>query len=233
MPFPYTFPFNLAARPKTETLVDQFNFDDTSKWTKVGGAAVVSGQASIPSRFIGSFFLNTLDYFESVETFDFTNSYVYGRVPSVPATAANNTYACLRVRSVKNPDQMMDIMWFSAGPVLYGNEWFPAQWASNVAYNATSQAWWRISNSGSTMNFDAAPDSAGAPGTWTSVRSVARSTIWDMTQVKVQIQAGYQTGPDSGQNGTFLVDNINMSGVAVTSLSPPVRRPNYGSLIQF
>lgn len=227
-----------AADPKTQTLVDAFTTKDTAKFTYVGGADVVSGQAVIPARFSGSFSNNTLDYLESTSIFDFTDSYVYCRAVAVPATASNNTYGALRVRSVINPNQVMDMLWFSSGDILYFDEWVPGQVFSTVPYSATDHAWWRIGCSGTdTLYWDTAPDAGGAPGTWTNQRTVtawAGPVGWDRTAVRVQLQAGYQATPDVGQIGTFTADNVNNTpgGAAATSLAPAVRRPNYGSLLQ-
>lgn len=194
--------FTAPAAAKTATLTDTFATLDRTKW-QTANATLASGQAGIP--------VNTLytGAMTSVERFDLTSSTFHAKVTpdvvnssSIAYMVLSDTQVAPSKSAVKNEVSFRK----GEGALLYF-EYVTAGVASNtsIAYSATTHAWWRVEDNGTSVLWRTSPDGT----TWTTQRTVTRATIgWTADKVQPLFGAGYwNTG--AGTPTAFLVDNVN------------------------
>lgn len=210
--------------PKTETLTDNFSSTDTAKWTYAGSATTSLGQLNIPCNTTTNTDNGTTDNITSADVYDFTDSYVSLQTITLP-TSSSGALASLRIQSQPASTSWMDICTFNGG--LYCRERVAGtkNEASIVAWSS-AVAWWRLMTVGTTMYWHTSSDGIN----WTQQRTKTAG-VWDFTQVRIRVLCGYDVG-SSGQLGTLVADNLNLGAAPLASLAPPVRRPNYGGLLQ-
>lgn len=217
--------------PQISTLTDDFATKDTAKWTWNGTTSVVSGQANLPcnEKTTGTFL--AADYNENIIStgvFALTDSAVYINVLGV-ADPSFNSNCHFRLVSAANSGNVLDFDKFNAD--LYWTEISNSATTgqASVAFNATTHAWWRLRNVGGNGGTNYW-ETSSAGTSWSVFTS--RTAPFDVGAMQVKLACGYQS-PNGATLGTFIVDNLNTTGTPAVSLIPPIRRPNYGSLLHF
>jgi hypothetical protein len=95
---------------------------------------------------------------------------------------------------------------------------------TGVTYDPTNHRFFRIRESGGTTFWDTSADSSN----WTNRRSVSNPFL----PTGIRLNAWGVTGLGVDTTVPMIVDNYNLSPPVGGSLTPPARRPNYGSLLQ-
>ena len=185
-----------------ETLQDNFddNSRDTAKWNQYGTTTVPSEtnqQLEITTS-------TTLGYggYTSVNTLDFTNSYVVAEL----VNAGNQSLTSLEVFPVqvyKDADNVL--FWYVSGGILVAY-----QQVANVntqlattTYNSTTHRWLRIRESGGRVYFDYASDG----GAWITLTSLLNP--WTpITAVTAELSCG--TFNNEASATTVIFDNFNI-----------------------
>lgn len=224
-----------APLPAVETFTDDFATQDTAKGTYSGSATVASQQLSIPITFSATTLNQGMDNnYLSVNSYDLTDSSAYVQFVQKPSIATNNAAAGFRLQSTADATDYIDLVWFIDGNLYWEETVNGVQTQGAVAYNATDHAWLRLRNTGGVggTNFY---ESSSDGSSWSSITSRTAPAGIDVTTVRLRIYAGYDAGGNVGTLGVPAIwDNLNTppAAAAATSLNPPVRRPNYGSLLQ-
>lgn len=95
---------------------------------------------------------------------------------------------------------------------------------TGVTYDPVNHRWFRLRETAGTTYWEVAPDG----NNWTILRSMA--TPWRLDGVCVNVWE--VTYPSGTVTAPMIVDNYNLPPLPGSSLPAPVRRPNYGSLLQ-
>lgn len=196
------------------SLTDNFATKDTGKWTWVNSADVSAGQLVLNAA--------NGDSIASVGTYDFTGKAVYAELVQTPNAVAGG-YTEFEIRSTVDATDCEMFLWFNDGNLYFRERVNNVNDQTSVTYNATDHRWVRLSEGGGSVYWETAPD---ATGPWTLRRSKVKGAV-DLTSAKMRINVNTGAGA-----GFALWDNFNTTPSTATSLAPPVRRPNYGSLIQ-
>lgn len=212
---------------RASALVDTFTTQDTSKWTFRGTASVTGGQLRIPGG------------------------------PSLPGVVSAKKYSLLEeeilVELVQvNPSSGQSFTGF--GVTLDPNDWqnsftinvfnssnqisFRQTAAGSVSealitYSATNHRWLRIrqvvkktltNTDAGTIYWDTSPDGIR----WTNQRNITEGIALHVVYVAMTCTPW---GTDATP-GTAIFDNFNNPPPPTPTLVPPVKHPNYGSLLQ-
>lgn len=203
--------------PKMETLTDDFTGTlDTAKWTPRTPSAgttvqTVSGQLelSTPAGATGGPFIVSAD---SAARYTLNDSAIYTKVGTVGGAPLNGGYYIgLRVRNTSTSEYFIFLRW---GNTLYIRAYNPSNSAviyTEIGYNATDHAWWRIRHSGTTLYME-----TSANGTAWTVRASATYTPAGQNLLAALELYWDSTIPVTAA-GTAYFDNVNTAPPA-----PPV-----------
>lgn len=193
-----------APNPKVGTLVDDFatTVDKVTKWASSSAAVAwdASGRAMLPLS-------NTYPVLQTINTgsYDLTGSAIFIRAyPTLGGNGTREFFMEVLRGGVTNDKLSMFASGtdFNARKVVAG----AITNGPGATYHATNHAWWKISESGGTIYFWTSTDGA----IWTQFWST--TVTWDITNVYVNISAGWYTSDPGG--ATAYVDNVNIPGVA-------------------
>lgn len=216
------------------TLTADFATQDTTNFTWNGAAGVSGGQLVLPCNWGGSFAAGYPNSIVSTGSFSLIDDAVYIQLVSVSTTACCNAAAQVKVYSTADTTDYLDIHWWFDGTIAWDETVNGAIVQGSTTYSPTTHAWWRIRNTGGIGGTNFWETSAdGTTWSTTLISRTAPAGI-DLTSMKLLLTCGYDGGPDIGLLGSAVFDNLNTppgGGGAATSLAP-VRRPNYGSLLQ-
>lgn len=206
-----TTTFTVNGTPKIATLVNNFSSNNlASQWANsVGtftwstGGVAVKCDTSWDSSLI------------STSVYDLTSSSIYIKAgPYLASGSATDLY--LSGATTGN-----NLFFGQSGTnlVVYKTISGTQTALFDLTFNATSMAWWRISESGGTVSFATAPDASGSPGTWTTQYSCADSVFtFGLTALSVTFGTGdYNNDP----TGTSYLYAVNTASVPFSPPPPP------------
>jgi hypothetical protein len=205
---------NVAAIPKASSFVEDFS--TSTRWTLRGTAVVTGGQLSITPATTGS---NDAFTNGAVGHLDLANSSIMFNV--VGMVAADGCLIYLADTSQQNTFSFYK--WTDGN--LYSCERVAGVDSNTnpVSYDPVAHKYWRIRESGGTVYWETSPTGIGS---WT----VQRSKAWAVPSINSFFIFPTTTNGSGGL--PFVIEDINVTPAPASSLSPPVRRPNYGSLLQ-
>lgn len=179
--------------PKTQTLTDNFNFQDTAKWSGFGtDAAVAGGALSIDCTAAYASVYSNIPY-------DLTESHIMARAVSVPEGSGGSTSASLAVKISDGNEIQITA---EGGQLILREKISNANSDTTISYDNAAHAWWRIRESTGTIYWETSADSQ----TWIVRRSKATSLALNV--VTVLLVSGYWgTEPSPG---TAVFDSINL-----------------------
>lgn len=201
--------------PLTAALTDNFATQNTTKWSYLTGVAATGGELVFTPA------SSTVVLLASVASYDATNSSI---VIETTALNAADQFGF----GLQNTDDTTDFIEFYCDGTVSGNLLFDEAVnqvtdVTTTPFNPTNHRWLRITHTGGNWLWETSPDGI----TFTTQRTKAPAAGFTITKVQPYI---YIAG--SALPGTTKFDNFNLLPAAGASMSPPVRRPNYGSLIQ-
>lgn len=182
--------------PKAATLVDMFETADSAKWAFSPSSAVVSG-----GRVVFTADLSYTNQIVSQQTYDLTGSSVSVQLvqPATSVMASAETYL-----SVMSPDANNWVGIAASGPNLIFVRRVAGTFNNtSVAFDAALHKYFRISESGGTINWDTSPDGIN----WTTGRT--GSVALSFNNIYIGLRCGFFTGGDSAIN-TGIFDNLNV-----------------------
>lgn len=173
--YAYNNALSLMSYAKTETLVDTFSSQDTTKWSTYGNlVAVTAGEARLQAT-------TAYPVLRSYSQYDLTSSAVYARLV-MPSSSDSS----IQSRFTVYVDNHNYIEFLCENGHLTLREC-----VSNTnddtyvsTYSATTHAWLRLRMSGTTVYWETSPDGT----TWTIQRS--KTTTLSLTATVVQFGAG-------------------------------------------
>ena len=191
--------------PKTETLIDEFNTLDTTKWKLRTNVALSGGQARLVNQTTVEAVLATNS--PGILEYDFTKSSVLGMVtPSLLPPTNFSRYTNFAVRTGVEGDYVgWSIIAYSTGQVdikggVFKNHAVQAG-GYQAAYNATAHKYLRMRENNGTVYLDTSPDGS----TWT--QRVA--TACDLPLNKVRISFVSKSPLDGEALDYAYLDNFN------------------------
>lgn len=215
---PGTVIFDNFKAEKPVLLTDDFNTTslDTTKWsnTVFTGAqnttvpvSDTSGQLQIgplPTNATSS----SYNGITSVNRYDFTGAYAYVQLVQ-PAASNSNAFTMF---AVGNDVNNFYRFYVSAGSLVCEKKISGAksQIGAAITYNSVSHQFLRIRHDPTTGNviYETAPNSGGAPGTWTQQCSEAwNTTAVPVTSVLFEMKAGTSVAEPNAP-GTVIFDNF-------------------------
>jgi hypothetical protein len=214
-----------ATRSKTSTLTENFNGTYPNGWSTgvdSGATQTFSGGALEQNITNGTGYLTaaiTRSYY------DLTDSSVYVKLvqPFQGITGlTTGDYWCRFVLVDEANTGSFDIMWRYVQGLVTGDWSGPIGGGQtfSATYSQSTHAWWRIRESGGTVYFDTAPDSASNPpvsGDWVNRGSVSLSTTkWTPHNVQIQIFSQGLDNRDALPTGPAKWDGFNTSSGAGT-----------------
>jgi len=198
-----------VVRPKTETLTDDFAFDDTTKWPNgnryntvfIRNGRVEATELTSPPRYSGVCTDQIFTLMDSSVSVKMTR-------PSVQ-TASTETTLTVRDSSAQNSASV--ILYYDPAQVgvenqvcmrltvatVYNNAW--------VDYNPTTMAYWRVRQSGGNYYWDSSPDGQ----TWTNRRTLAHALVLNLVGIELSV-GQWAAGEPTQSTGYF--DNVNLVG---------------------
>jgi hypothetical protein len=212
-----------ATPPKSQTLVDVFSLFDSAKWTARSGATVSSGMASLPSAASGG------SAFSSNITYDLTDSTVIVEFV-VKNPGVGNSGCGMYVQPTQAPYANNLLGFIIDGNTMKYRYDTGTVNETTEAYSATDHRWLRLRADphtgvgNGTVYWDVSADGV----TWVNKRSFTPGLLLNSVYL---ILYNENWGGDTG-SGTALFDNFNNLPVVAPNFYPPVKRPNYGALLQ-
>lgn len=198
--------YDAAIGSKMAVLQDSFTNTslNTGLWTEVtGGSATVSySSAGAQTNFPGSSTSATVGNIVSNVTYDLSSSYAYLHVVTLPDNATN---ADAELRLIFNPTNIL--RWVKEGGTLYAQKEVAGATTTltSFSFSATTHAWWRIRESGGTVNFETSPDFAA----WTTQTTTATSSLFPITNLTVR--NGGSCFENETNPGVFLFNSFNVN----------------------
>lgn len=190
---PYRAP--IRPRNKVQTLTDDFTSQDTAKWSGYGGnVTVVSGQLNIVCT-------SSYSSLTSADQFTLKDSLVSVEVPQVPNVGTGTTSAYLIYADITTGYRVH--MAWQGGQLYTGYTNVGGTNNTNLTYNATAHAVWRIRESGGQTYWEASSNGT----TWNIIRQAP--TPIPTFSGRVYLQSGY-FGTESSP-GTAKFDNLDAS----------------------
>jgi len=143
----------------------------------------------------------------SASGFDFTGAYAYVQLVQGPnASTAADAFYTIGI----NVDNCYRMYVESGSLIVQSKINGTKQTLLTVAYNPTNHAFWRIRHDSVTgqVIFEAAPDNAGAPGTWVQLAAQSWNTsAIPLTSVLFELKGGtWRT--EANNPGTAIFDNF-------------------------
>lgn len=177
---------------KIDTLVDSFTAENPAVWFGYDSDVFVSG---------GQLHVNATPAYPalgSLDHYDLTSSAIHVQLTQRPLLGSGETDATFGLYGSGSNSAIFIL----EGTVLYMREIVGGvNNTTNVVYNATTHAWWRIREAAGMIYWETAPDGV----TWTTRRSKAIGSPY--TDVGVALGAGnYGSLPAPG---TAVWDNLN------------------------
>jgi hypothetical protein len=206
-----TATFTVTGNPKIATLVDNFSANDLpSLWSNsVGTFTWSTGEVGVKCDTSWDSSLVS-----GVSNYDLTTSSIY--LKAAPYLASGSATDLYLSASAGN-----NLFFGQSGTnlVVYKTIGGTQTALFNLTFNATSMAWWKVSESGGTVSFATAPDSSGSPGTWTTQYSCADTVFtFGLTSLSVTFGAGdYNNDP----TGTSYLYAVNAASVTPSPPPPP------------
>lgn len=201
--------------PKAASFVE--TFATSTAWTLRGTAAVTGGQLVITTATTG---LNDAYTNNAQGHLDLESSSIMFNVVGMVAA----TDGCLIYLSDSSQTNTFAFYKYIDGN-LYSCERVASVDSNTnpVPYDPVAHKYWRIRESGGTVYWETSPTGVGS---WT----VQRSKAWAVPSINSFFIFPTTT---TGSGGLpFVIEDINVTPAPAASLTPPTRRPNYGSLLQ-
>lgn len=160
----------------TSTIGDDFRDGvlDQAIWANsYGGAFDTGGRARVPCAAAAFAAYNT----PGIYTFDTFGPYAV--FPAASNGATTECYASMLVHSVAQPAGTDVIMYCDriSGNLRMANRvGFSDGTETDIVYSAVTHAWWRMRISTGNLLWETAPDSSGAPGSFTTRKTIATPT---------------------------------------------------------
>lgn len=184
------------------TLVDTFVTNDlATQWANSAGTLTVSGNQ------VGIACDTSYDsVLESTSSFDIRGTFVFAQMTPFTGTTATemglqliNDEGNLFSLEYVTPDLLAVIVENGVSTTI----------GTEITYNATTHAWWRIREASGTVFFDTAPDGVTWTNQWSSTYTLDASAMF------VEVY----TGVDTGTSGTSFVANVNTTGTTSAAMS--------------
>lgn len=199
-----------------QTLTDDFS-GTLAKWT-VNAATIVGGELAVRCNHTAG--APTYAFATSVEGFTWSGSYLFAKVPGMPAVAGVSTAnAQMWVMDSAPADTVarLGFEYRAAANALdcigqSGATYAPIGTTTTLTYSATTHAWLRINHTGTAIVWQTSPDGV----TWTTRRTLATVPTWAN---KTTLLASFQAFRSNGTNDTFRVDNVNAVPSAAVTLA--------------
>lgn len=187
----------------TSTLKDDFQWGDvdTIKWDtslSTDSTQILSDQLYL---YIGHAATSGYNTLQSSTAFDLTGSYIYVHLTDAGNQGLTSHEAIMGIYLDASNSLWFDVSGnnIAAYKKVAGVQ---AQVGSNIAYNSSTHAWLRISESGGTISWDTSTNGSS----WTNRFSVANP--FAITAIKPYLQSGCWQNEASGSYADFLDFNL-------------------------
>jgi hypothetical protein len=213
-----TFTFSF---PAFSTLQDTFTGAvlDTAKWSPFADAGCAITQSGVLNEALAS---GTTTGYNTCSTVSAYN--LVGDAVSLTWTPPAGTWTAQGVESgfrIGSPttggNDCLRLHWTSDGNI-WASYFIGGVFTSvaSAAYSSVNHKWLRIRETAGTIYWETAPDAGGGPGAWTTLGTVATSTItWSLNGAQLVLFTGRWGGTDAA-TGPATFDTVN--------IPPPTRR---------
>lgn len=189
---------------KTATLQDDFvQLDTSTRWTGSGTYTILSDQLRLVSLAAGTGYSGVVSRLQ----YDLTESYILVKPTPSPISG---THECMLEFNKPDGSTKLTIKVSGTG-IYYGQDTGGSGTVNPRAYSASTDAWWRISETGGTVTFAVSADC----NTWNTLGTVS-TPAWANAGY-IQLFAGHYA-VEAANTDTFF-DNLNViviSGIPIT-----------------
>jgi hypothetical protein len=178
---------------KVNTLVDDFAFQDDTKWSYAAGVTVSGGELVVPC---------TTDYpgASSEAFYDLTESSAHVKLVAVPALGLGSTGAFFEMSNASG-----GVRFLKEGASLMAQHQVTGTWSSQatLTYNASDHRWLRMSETGGVVTWWTSTNGEN----WTSAATWTATVT--LTSLTVILFSGYWLAETSPGDAKF--DNLNVA----------------------
>jgi hypothetical protein len=196
-----------VARPKVETLADDFSTLDSAKWTYAGNASIVGNRLQLTVNSTP----NTYEGALSVARYSLVASAAFIELPQAASATTGNDRVDTGFALLYDASNLLS--WTKEGNSLYAIRRVGGTYTTvaTLTYNATTHRWLKISEAGGTIEWWTSTDGE----TWTSRGTWTTSFPVDGVQVRLE------TGIWDVASGftSALFDNFNVVAATPVTLT--------------